>query len=107
MKRITIVTILASLLLSGLASGQTDRDNLTGQQAAHAFQQTDFNGDPMPHKAVARFGTAFLTHPGECSFLAVSPDNKLLASGGNDRICVWDLRRFERIRSIVLTKPQK
>ncbi len=54
--------------------------------------RTDFLGDPLPHLALFRIGTARLKHEGIVGGLAVSGDGRLLASSSNHVVRVWDAR---------------
>jgi WD40 repeat protein len=47
----------------------------------------DRYGDPLPPNAVGRLGTIRLRHSGEVNSLALSPDNKLIATAAGS---VWD-----------------
>jgi WD40 repeat protein len=51
-----------------------------------AKQRYDVYGDPLPHGAVARLGTARWRHDGTVHQLVFSPDDKILAAGGSETI---------------------
>jgi WD40 repeat protein len=61
--------------------------------------QVDLAGDPLPPGAVARLGTVRLRHPDWVRSLAASPDGKLLASGGNVHIRLWELPSGRPLKS--------
>ena len=56
--------------------------------------KVDRLGDPLPRGAVVRLGSVRLRHRGPIAAFAVSPDGKLLASGGSaDHVMrLWDAR---------------
>jgi WD40 repeat protein len=75
---------------------------LTASIPAGDDPRTDRHGDPLPEGAVARLGSIRLRHESQVCCVAFSPDGKLLASGGLDRVIrFWDpatgkeLRRLE------------
>jgi WD40 repeat protein len=92
------LTSFLSLVLAALA-----------QAAGPPALRTDQYGDWLPPGALARLGTVRLrpgsgTHPyrgvrpSPVAF-AVSPDGKLLATGGWDKLRVWDLGTGRELRS--------
>src|SRR5262249_34333585 len=64
--------------------------------------RTDRYGDPLPEGALVRMGTVRLRHyhPPSQLTTAVSPDGKVLASGGWDEIRLWDLATGNLLREI-------
>jgi len=61
--------------------------------------RVDAAGDALPTGAVARLGTVRLRHPDWVRSLAASPDGKLLASGGEWRIRIWELPSGRPVKS--------
>jgi WD40 repeat protein len=55
--------------------------------------------DPLPDGALVRIGTSRLRHAGSAIIVAWAPDNKTLASGGNDHVArLWDAATGKEIR---------
>ncbi len=70
-------------------------------EVPHRAPPTDRVGDPLPSGALARMGTVRLRHVQPVLAMGFSPDGKVLASGGDDRVIrLWEpgtgrpLRRF-------------
>jgi RNA polymerase sigma factor (sigma-70 family) len=59
---------------------------------AAAPARSDLFGDPLPPSALVRMGTVRSRHGGGVAALAFAPDQKTLASGGQDNaVRVWDI----------------
>jgi len=71
----------------------------TGKSEQEGKEQLrkDLYGDPLPPGAVARMGTLRFRQPGCCLHVAYSPDGKLLASGWDEGIAVWDVATGKRV----------
>ncbi len=62
--------------------------------------RTDLYGDALPPGAVARLGTVRFRLPQGASGLALTPDDRLVVTGGNDGIVsVWDRATGRPLRS--------
>jgi WD40 repeat protein len=64
--------------------------------------RADFFGDPLPAGALMRLGTVRLrhSHPPMQLTTALSGDGKVLASGGDDDIRLWDMATGKLLREI-------
>jgi WD40 repeat protein len=61
----------------------------------------DRYGDPLPPGALARMGTVRLRHGGSILSLALSPDDRILATGSNDQtVRLWDVATGRKIRRL-------
>src|SRR5262249_50915883 len=58
---------------------------------------TDRHGDPLPPGAVARLGTVRWRHDGGVGHVVFSPDDKILAAGGNETF-LFDVRTGKQLR---------
>lgn len=59
----------------------------------------DLYGDPLPAGTIMRLGTTRFRHAGPVRCLAVSPDGRLLAPGGDDNVVrLWDAATRREIR---------
>jgi WD40 repeat protein len=70
-------------------------------QGRAAEPRTDALGDPLPEGALARIGSGRLQHTARAILVAYSPDGKLLASCGNDRLVrLWDPATGKEVRRL-------
>ncbi len=70
------------------------------EKPAAADARKDREGFPLPAEALARVGSARLRHARWLRNLAYSPDGKLLASAGGDRLRLWDAATGKLVQSI-------
>jgi RNA polymerase sigma factor (sigma-70 family) len=66
--------------------------------------RADREGFPLPTEALARVGSARLRHGRYLSYLEYSPDGTLLASSGNGRLRIWDVRTGKLVREITVAE---
>src|SRR5690606_5753979 len=81
---VTTCLCLAWLLVVGAASRGAEGD--TPESAA---QKVDHYGDPLPAGAIFRFGTQRFRPPSGVGELALSPDERIIVSQG-DELIAWD-----------------
>lgn len=72
------------------------------QPRKEPLARTDRYGDPLPKGAIARLGTMRFRHDHPYLYLlpAFSPDGKMLATGGNGEIRLWDPITGKLLREI-------
>jgi WD40 repeat protein len=61
--------------------------------------KTDRYGDPLPEGAIARLGTVRWRHDGGVGHVVFSPDDKILAAGGNETF-LFDVRTGKQLRCL-------
>lgn len=74
----------------------------SGVSPAAAVDRVDRYGDPLPAGAIARLGTTRLRPGTNQVTCAYSPDGKLLATGEEDTVRLWELASGKEIRSFAL-----
>jgi RNA polymerase sigma factor (sigma-70 family) len=117
--KLTLRLVLLAVVLvggAGLAAFQARTATLAqkeeaGKEVQSAGQQkpdgeklprTDLHGNPLPEGAQARLGTIHFRHDHPYLHLlpAFSPDGKVLATGGNNEIRLWDPATGNLLREI-------
>jgi WD40 repeat protein len=77
--------------MNGPARSEPPTTQVKKDDEAKKPVRTDRHGDPLPPVALMRLGTIRFRHPGEILALAVSPDGKLIATGGmHGQVCLWE-----------------
>src|SRR5262245_3525896 len=91
------VPVIACLALSlGVAAAAGERPEMA------PAPRTDLYGDPLPHGAVARLGSARLRHAGLSDFVLL-PGGKAVLSAGSDRVLrFWDVATGRQARAVKL-----
>jgi WD40 repeat protein len=68
--------------------------------AAHAHPRLDPHGFPLPEGAITRLGDLHFAQPGKIRALAVSSDDKVIATLGSNRIFLWNAQTGRIVREI-------
>jgi len=87
----TPAPVLLDIRGDPLPTGAIARLGTLASAAPDRSDGLDLLGDPLPPEALARFGTVRLVQGCRAYCMALSPDGKLLATGGEDgTLRVWD-----------------
>jgi WD40 repeat protein len=72
-----------------------------GEEPRAKAARTDSNGDPLPPGALARVGSVRFRHSAFICTAVFSPDGKLIASGGHDKVLrLWEAKTGKPIRTL-------
>jgi RNA polymerase sigma factor (sigma-70 family) len=80
------------------------KDPAPGEEAKQP-PRTDAHGDPLPDGAVARLGSARLRHGNAVMRVAYAPNGRLVASGGNRTVKLWDTTTGRLVRELIGHTP--
>ncbi len=95
-------SFLSGILLASALLVVGARDGALPAQGQEQKPTLDKYGDPLPPGAIARLGTLRFVHMGGLTSVAVSPDDKLVASGvnANAKIRLWNAETGKVLREI-------
>lgn len=102
MTRVFLLTVL--LLHPCRDTGAEVREPGSNGEPAHAGR-LDRDGDPLPHGAIARFGTTLFRAGASIQFAELSPDGQFVAAGA-DRISVFDATTGRIVRHLTESGEQ-
>jgi WD40 repeat protein len=93
------LTLSAFALLLSIAT--TASADPPACRVKEASDRLDAHGDPLPPHALLRLGTVRLRDPYPQGSMALSPDGKIVATGGMDRtIRFWDVATAKEVRQL-------
>jgi hypothetical protein len=73
---------------------------VSAQAAAPPPARLDRHGDPLPPGVLTRLGTVRLRLGEQYPIVALSPDQKTLATSGEEHVHFWDFTSGKLVRSV-------
>lgn len=90
---------LPVLHLAAIVAGLLPATRLPGPSVgAETPLRIDRYGDPLPTGSIARLGTIKFRHGGPIRSVAISADAKIVATGGDRLVCLWEASTGKRIQ---------